>query len=102
MKTRLIVHYRDGKTYTGNWNSKYNFDNLNYKDISSLQIQDEYKNKYTLSSKRGTKNKYWSESNKVISIFRNICDNFWIELTLNEDGIKIINILDKHMGHTNA
>lgn len=84
MKTRLIIHYADGKTFTGEWNKYHPFKDLNTKPISSLQIQSE-NNRYTLSSKRKQSSEFYSrQGEKKISILKSIHRNIWIELNIDK------------------
>ena len=84
MKTRLIIHYTDGKTFTGEWNKYHPFKDLNTKRISSLQIQTE--NMYTLASKKKQKSEFYSRQGKNhISILKRISRNTWIELKIDKN-----------------
>ena len=85
MKTRLIIHYSDGETFTGEWNKYHPFKDLNTKNISSLQIQSSSDKLYTLSSKKKQCSEFYSRQSKdIIAILKRIHRNIWIELEINK------------------
>ena len=84
MKLRLIIHYTDGKTFTGKWNTYHPFKDLNTKQISSLQIQS-LNSKYTLSSKRKQRSEFYSrQGDNSISILKELHRNIWIDLSIDK------------------
>ena len=91
MKTRLLVHYLDGKTFTGRWDYKYDFKKLSNKPISSLQIQRNDLKMYTLSSKRKQSNTFWQRDhikNKELvarSILKRLNKDIWLDMYINCD-----------------
>ena len=97
MDIRLIVHYSDGNTFTGDWNLFYDFIKLNSKKISSLQIQTSNENLYTLSSKKKQNSTYWfRKQNDLISILKRLHKNIWIDLSINKNTEeKLINIISE-------
>lgn len=101
MKTRLLVHYLDGETFTGIWDKYHPFKDLNTKSISSLQIQSSNDNFYTLSSKKNKKSEFYSrQSTAEISILKMIHRNIWIELSINKvTGKRIINIMKERIAN---
>lgn len=89
MKTRLLIHYLDGKTFTGEWNKIYDFRNLNNKPISSLQIQKDIGKTHTLSSKKKQKNIFWQrdkvKTDRIIcrSVLKRLTKDVWLDLTVD-------------------
>lgn len=100
MKTRLIIHYTDGKTFIGDWDNIYRFDTLlNSKAISSLQIQTSNEITYTLSAKKKQKAIFWyRDFENEISILKRISKNIWIELKVNKSTEeRSINVIDENI-----
>lgn len=90
MRTRIIIHYYNGMTWTGDWDKSVDFKTLNYNPISSLQIQEENGKYHTLSlKKRKAFNIFWQrdiiKKHKIInrSILRKLSKDIWIDLNLN-------------------
>ena len=89
MRTRIIIHYYNGMTYTGEWNESQDFKNLCKDPISSLQIQEEDGKIHTLSLKRKKLNAFWQrdyrQQDKLQnrSILRKLSKNVWIDLNLD-------------------
>lgn len=97
MKTRLIIHYLDGRTYTGDWNTHYLFRDLNTKPISSLQIQS-FNKLYTLSSKKKDSQFFSRGSKDHLSILRYLDKYLWIELRVDKNtGESKINIIEEYI-----
>lgn len=99
MKIRWIAHYRDGKTYTSDWDSSISFRDLKSKNISSLQLQDENGNLHTLSSKKKQNCSYWQQDRYINnylfsrSILKRLAGGIWLKLTLDINGNKQINVI---------
>ena len=109
MRTRLIIHYIDGKTFTGDWDVTYCFRNLNERPISSLQIQQSNGVNHTLSSKKKQLNAFWQRDEiidfKIVtrSIFRRLSNNIWLVLSVQCDSCKRkISIIKEDIGAQNA
>jgi hypothetical protein len=97
MNTRLLIHYKDGNTFTGEWDTYHPFKDLNTKPISSLQIQSS-DNLYTLSANKKNSEFYSRSYKDKISILRHVCDNIWIELSINKiTEEKNINIIKEYI-----
>lgn len=94
MRTRVIIHYYDGVTWTGDWDELVNFKTMNQNPISSLQIQEEGGKNHTLSLKRKQLNAFWqrdfTRGDKLISrsILRKLSKDIWLDLNLNCDSGK--------------
>lgn len=98
---RLIIHYADGNTFTGDWGKYSPFKDLNTKQISSLQIQSNKDTYYTLSSKKKQNSEFYSrQGKKEISILKQIHKNIWIELSINKVTEKRnINIINEYISN---
>ena len=89
MRTRIIIHYTNVMTYTGEWDESDDFKKLCKEPISSLQIQEEYGKLYTLSLKRKKLNAFWQrdyiQNGKISnrSILRKLSKNIWVDLNLD-------------------
>lgn len=89
MRTRIIIHYYNGMTRTGDWNDYEDFKLLCIEPVSSLEIQEENGNKHTLSLKRKHLNAFWQrdkiECDKILtrSILKRLSKDVWIDLTLD-------------------
>ena len=89
MRTRIIIHYINGMTYTGEWDESEDFKNLCKDPISSLQIQEETGKLHTLSLKRKQLNAFWQRDHKQKdkltnrSILRKLSKNIWVDLNLD-------------------
>lgn len=89
MRTRIIIHYYNGITWTSHWDESQDFKNLCQDPISSLQIQEEYGKLYTLSLKRKKLNAFWQrdyiQNGKISnrSILRKLSKNIWVDLNLD-------------------
>lgn len=101
MDIRLIIHYSDGHTFTGEWNIYHPFKDLNTELISSLQIQTD-NNLYTLSSKKKQKCNFYSrQAEDYISILKEIYRDVWIELTIDKNTEeKVINVIKENIRTT--
>jgi len=104
MKTRIIIHYGNGKTHTGKWDESEDFKNLCQGQISSLQIQEEGGKNHTLSLKRKQLNAFWQrdfrKGDKLISrsILRKLSKNIWLDLNLDcVDGIRRVTIIKEEI-----
>lgn len=89
MKTRILIHYFNGKTFIGDWDISYNLNDLNMSPISSLQIQEESGKYHTLSLKRKQLNAFWQrdliKEDKILnrSILRKLAKDVWVDLNLD-------------------
>ena len=104
MRTRIIIHYVNGTTYTGEWDESEDFKNVCKDQISSLQIQEENGKLHTLSLKRKQLNAFWQRDHKKEdkltnrSILRKLSKNIWIDLNLNcITGKRIITIIKENI-----
>ena len=104
MKTRILIHYTSGKTYTGKWDESQDFKNVCKSQISSLQIQEEGGKNHTLSLKRKQLNAFWQRDtrnkDKLISrsILRKLSKNIWLELQLDcTEGIRTVTIIKEEI-----
>jgi len=104
MRTRIIIHYTNGMTYTGEWDESQAFKNLCKDPISSLQIQEENGKLHTLSLKRKQLNAFWQRDHKQgdkltnRSILRKLSRNVWIDLNLDcITGKRIITIIKENI-----
>jgi hypothetical protein len=109
MRTRWILHKKDGQTTTSDWDSNEVSFRKNWsEDITSIQLQREDKQLYTLSARKGSKSLFWQtddfildpskEQSKMVArkIFKSLGDNNWLELCLIEGKEKpTINIISK-------
>jgi hypothetical protein len=97
MKARLLIHYRDGKTFKGDWDTFHPFKDLNTKPISSLQIQS-LDNLYTLSSNKKNSEFFSRYYEDRLSIMRHVSKNIWIELSINRfTEEQKINIIEEYI-----
>lgn len=92
MDSRLIVHYKDGKTYKSDWNEDLDFSEYCEKPISSVQLQTEIGRTYTLSAKKGQASRFWYKKG---TIYKRIARDTWIELDTSRDGPNINIVKDK-------
>ena len=89
MRTRLLIHYANGKTFTGEWDKSYDFSSLRKTAISSLQIQQDNGIYHTLSCNKKKINNFWQkdqrEEGKLInrSIFKRLSKKVWLDLTVD-------------------
>lgn len=111
MSIRWLLHKRDGKTVMSGWNSNEKSFRKNWSDnITSIQLQDEFKCLYTLSIRKNEKSIFWQSDDFVLNtannntcmiarkIFKNIGKHIWIELKLiNGLNKPEINILNKRI-----
>jgi len=109
MSIRWIIHKKDGKTITSDWNSNEESFRKNWSDdITSIQLQRKDKKLYTLSARKNSKVIFWQTDDFIIDvntmesniisrkIFKSLDDNKWLELVLsNKDERPIINIINK-------
>lgn len=88
METRIIIHYRDGETFTGEWESILLPETMNHKTMSSIQLQTKDGTLYTLSSRPKQNIKFWQrdtyEAKDIIarSILKELAKDTWLELSL--------------------
>jgi len=104
MRTRLILHFFNGNTWTGVWDCIYDLKELFKESLSSLQIQEENGKIHTLSSKRKQTSTFWQRDyikNKKIysrSILKKIGEITWVDLNLDcLTGKRTINIIREHI-----
>lgn len=109
MRTRLLIHYANGKTFTGEWDKSYDFSTLRKIAISSLQIQQDNSIYHTLSCNKKRLNNFW-QKDKVVegklinrSILKKLSKNVWLELTINcVDSKRTITIIREDIETKNA
>lgn len=89
MRTRLLIHYLDGKTFSGDMDCRHDFKELSKKPISSLQIQEEAGKMHTLSSKNKKSNTFWQrdyiKSGNIISrsILKKLKKDIWLDMNID-------------------
>lgn len=89
MRTRILIHYFNGNTFTGEWDEILDFKTLCENPISSLQIQEEGGKYHTLSLKRKQLDAFRQRDyikEEVIqnrSILRKLSKNVWVDLNLD-------------------
>jgi hypothetical protein len=89
MRTRIIIHYYNGMTWTGDWDESEDFKSLCKDPISSLQIQEEGGKNHTLSIKRKQVRAFWQRDYRIEgklqnrSILRKLSKNVWVDLNLD-------------------
>lgn len=105
------MHKIDGNTVTSEWNSpEISFRKSWSIDITSLQIQTEKGNLYTLSTKKGRKSIFWQEDDYILQvgsdisemiarkIFKNIGNNNWLVLKVDtRTGKPSLDIIDRRI-----
>lgn len=102
MSIRWIMHKKDGKTITSGWDSNEESFRKNWSNnITSIQLQRDDKQLYTLSARKNSKTIFWQTDNFVIDpktsqtrmisrrIFKSLGENIWLELILTNDKLKI-------------
>ena len=109
MGIRWIIHKKDGKTTTSDWNSNKESFRKNWSsNITSIQLQRELDKKlYTLSRKTTSKTIFWqsdvfllnsnTEQIEMVArgIFKSLGEDIWLELILsNKKERPIINIIN--------
>lgn len=107
MAIRWIIHNKDGKTVTSDWNSnEESFINSWSENISSIQLQVKEGKLYTLSVRKNSKAKFWqtddfllnTNTNKVDmvarKIFKSLGEDNWLELAIKKS-TPSINIINK-------
>ena len=88
MRTRILIHYLNGKTFTSKWDEILDFKSLCKIPISSLQIQEEAGKYHTLSLKKKQLKSFWQRDYRVAgkiqnrSILRKLSKNVWLDLNL--------------------
>jgi len=109
MGIRWIIHKKDGKTITSDWNSNEESFRKNWSsDITSIQLQNEEKKLYTLSARKNSRIVFWQTDDFLLNpnteqtdmvarkIFKNLGEDIWLELMLSDKSEKpVINIINK-------
>lgn len=109
MEIRWIIHKRDGKTITSDWNSNEESFRKNWSDsIASVQLQVKEGKLYTLSSRKNSNCKFWQTDDFLLNpntkqtdmvarrIFKSLGNDNWLELKLCDKNKRpVINIINK-------